>query len=191
MAVYVAYGLLVLHVASGALQAEGSPVYLLLAFAGLATLTSLQLATGLRERRRDRGPAHDPDSAWIAIGCVDEIRDGRAKIVCPAGAERVAVFRQGTQLFAVTNVCAHQRGPLGEGKVVNGCITCPWHGWEYRPEDGRSPPPFDERIATYRLRVDGRQIWLDPCPLPPGTRVEPAHFEELHRDCDPPARFPD
>ena len=27
-------------------------------------------------------------------------------------------------------------GPLGEGKIVDGCITCPWHGFQYRPQDG-------------------------------------------------------
>jgi phenylpropionate dioxygenase-like ring-hydroxylating dioxygenase large terminal subunit len=82
----------------------------------------------------------------------------------------------------VTNVCAHQRGPLGEGKIIDGCIQCPWHGWEYRPEDGRSPPPFAEKIATYRVRVVNRRILLNPEPLPPGTPVEPARIEERTDD---------
>jgi nitrite reductase/ring-hydroxylating ferredoxin subunit len=182
MAVYPAYGLLVLHVACGALLSEGSPIYLVLALGGATAVIGLHLATGLRERRRDAGSAKPPADGWIAAGCVDEIRNQRAKIVCLRGRERVAVFRHGNRLSAVTNVCAHQRGPLGEGKIVDGCIACPWHGWEYRPEDGRSPPPFEERIATYRLRVVGREIWLDPRPLPPGTPVEPAIFEESGHD---------
>jgi nitrite reductase/ring-hydroxylating ferredoxin subunit len=111
---------------------------------------------------------------------VDEIPDSRAKTVCLAGQERVAIFRYDGRLSAVTNVCAHQRGPLGEGKIIDGCITCPWHGWEYRPQDGQSPPPFAERIATYRVRVVGRRILLNAEPLPPGTPVEPACIEENH-----------
>jgi methionine sulfoxide reductase heme-binding subunit len=63
---------------------------------------------------------------------------------------------------------------------VDGCITCPWHGWEYRPEDGCSPPPFEEKIATYRVKVVGRRVLIDPDPLPPGTPVEPAKIEECH-----------
>ncbi|MCI0638436.1 MAG: Rieske (2Fe-2S) protein, partial [Gemmataceae bacterium] len=82
------------------------------------------------------------------------------------------------KISAVTNVCAHQRGPLGEGKIVDGCITCPWHGWEYRPHDGQSPPPFQERIATYRVRVADSRVQVNPHPLPPGTPVEPALIEE-------------
>src|SRR5262249_31366166 len=115
---------------------------------------------------------------WVDVGAVGEVPESRARVVCLDGHERVAVFRHGGQLSAVTNACAHQRGPLGEGKVVGGCITCPWHGWQYRPEDGRSPPPFTERIATYQLRVVGQRILLNPDPLPPGTPVDPAHVEE-------------
>jgi nitrite reductase/ring-hydroxylating ferredoxin subunit len=109
---------------------------------------------------------------------VDEIPEGRAKVVCLPGRERVAVFKYAGCVSAVTNVCAHQRGPLGEGKVVDGCISCPWHGWEYRPQDGRSPPPFQEKIATYQVKVSGRSILLNPDPLTPGTPVEPARYEE-------------
>ena len=57
--------------------------------------------------------------------------------------------------------------------MVDGCITCPWHGYQYRLEDGCAPPPFTEKLATYRLRLDGRRVLLDPRPNPPGTRVEP------------------
>ncbi len=66
----------------------------------------------------------------------------------------------------------------GRGKIIDGCITCPWHGWAYRPQDGQSPPPFTEKIATYRVRVEKRRILLNPKPLSPGTPVEPARFEE-------------
>ena len=43
----------------------------------------------------------------------------------------------------------------------------------YRLEDGCSPPPFTEHIATYRLRLDGERVLLDPRPNPPGTPAPP------------------
>jgi nitrite reductase/ring-hydroxylating ferredoxin subunit len=182
MLVYPAYALLVLHVALGALQSEQSPIYAVLAGIGVTTVAGLHLAIGFRERRRDLPrPAFEKSAVterWIDVGSVDEIPDCRAKVVAVEGRERVAVFRHGCRVSAVTNVCAHQRGPLGEGKIVDGCITCPWHGWQYLPENGQSPPPFQERIPTYRLRIVDRHILLNPEPLPPGTPVEPARFEE-------------
>jgi len=182
MLVYPAYALLVLHVLLGALRAETNPLYPALLGVGFAAVAGLHLAVGRRERRRDGPPARIPLTVtWVDVGSVDEIPEGRAKVVCLPGRERVAVFRYAGCVSAVTNVCAHQRGPLGEGKVVGGCISCPWHGWEYRPHDGCSPPPFEEKIATYRVRVEGRRVLLDPDPLPPGTPVEPARFEEARR----------
>lgn len=183
MSVYPAYAPLVAHVLFGALRSESNLLYPVVVGAGFLTLAGLHLATGLRERRRDEPPAPAPtriplEVAWVDVCSVDEIPENRARVVCVPGRERVAVFRHANGVSAVTNVCAHQRGPLGEGKVADGCITCPWHGWEYRPEDGCSPPPFQERIATYRVRVVGRRVHIDPDPLPPGTPVEPARIEE-------------
>ena len=85
------------------------------------------------------------------------------------GGERIAVFRDGGQIGALTNLCAHQNGPLGEGRIIDGCVTCPWHGYQYRLEDGCAPPPFTEKLATYRVRVRNGVVEVDPRPLPPGT----------------------
>ena len=89
------------------------------------------------------------------------------------------MFRYHGKLSAVDERLAlHQQGPLGEGRIVDGCITGPSHGWEYRPQDGEAPPPYTEKITTYRVRVENGQVLLNPEPLPPGTFVEPARIEE-------------
>jgi nitrite reductase/ring-hydroxylating ferredoxin subunit/DMSO/TMAO reductase YedYZ heme-binding membrane subunit len=184
MLVYPAYGLLVLHVLLGALRSEASPLYPILLGFGFAAVAGLHLGAGLRERRRDVRPVLiaplrvSLEVAWVDVGSVDEIPENRAKVVCLPGRERIAVFKYAGRISAVTNVCAHQRGPLGEGKIVDGCISCPWHGWEYRPQDGCSPPPFQEKITTYQVRVEGQRILIIPDPLPPGTSVAPARYEE-------------
>lgn len=181
--VYVAYGLLVMHVALGFLQTQRSPWLAALVGAGAVTVSTLHLIAGIRERRHDeRGAQRAPAAGerWVDVGSVDDIADQRGTTVTIGDSERIALFRANGCISATTNVCAHQGGPLGEGKIIDGCITCPWHGWQYRPADGRSPPPFAERIATYRVRVVGRRIEIDPAPLPPGTAVEPARVEEAH-----------
>ena len=72
------------------------------------------------------------------------------------------MFRDGNQIGALTNLCAHQNGPLGEGCIINGLVTCPWHGYEYRLADGCAPPPFTEKLATYRVRLRDGMIEVDP-----------------------------
>jgi nitrite reductase/ring-hydroxylating ferredoxin subunit/DMSO/TMAO reductase YedYZ heme-binding membrane subunit len=173
MSVYVAYGLLVLHVAFGVLQDRTSPVPATFLAVGFVAVVGLHVVAGLREREGDRESGAEIDAEGFVRACaVADIESDRARIV-PLGGERVAVFRYDGKISAVSNVCKHQNGPLGEGKVVDGCITCPWHGWQYRPHDGTSPPPFTETIPTFRIRVRDGAVWVHPHPNPPGTPVEP------------------
>jgi nitrite reductase/ring-hydroxylating ferredoxin subunit/DMSO/TMAO reductase YedYZ heme-binding membrane subunit len=174
MLVYAAYASVVLHVALGSLAGGGNPVMLMLTTLGMTALITLHLQAGLREARTDRAIAARPGhEGWVKIGDLADLTEGRALIGAGTGGERVAVFKFKGRLSALSNVCSHQGGPLGEGKVVLGLVTCPWHGYQYRLEDGCSPPPFKERIRKYRLRLDGSTIWVDPVAVPLGTVVEP------------------
>jgi DMSO/TMAO reductase YedYZ heme-binding membrane subunit/nitrite reductase/ring-hydroxylating ferredoxin subunit len=184
MLAYAAYGLLVLHVALGILQSLRSPWLAGLVAAGVVVIASLHLIAGMRERRRDeRGTARipAPGQAWVDVGCVDDLADSRGSTVTIGNGERIAVFRHNGCISATSNVCAHQGGPLGEGKIIDGCITCPWHGWQYRPANGQSPPPFNEKVVTYCVRIVGRRIEIDPTSLPPGTAVESACIGENNK----------
>ena len=168
MAVYLAYGLLVLHIALGVMQNERSPLIPVLLGGAFLWVTALHLIAGRRERRLDRGAAANSDG-WLAVGPPSSIADGRATIVAAPNGERIAVYRDGTTLGALTNLCAHQNGPLGEGRIIDGCVTCPWHGYQYRLTDGCAPPPFTEKLATYRLRLSHGIVEVNPRPLAPGT----------------------
>jgi len=177
MLVYVTYGLLVVHVTLGVLQAETSPWLAGAMGFGLVWVLGLHLISGLRERGLDRETNGPKVDGYIDVCDVDEIKESRAH-VASVGGERVAVFRYDGKISAVSNVCQHQNGPLGEGKLVDGCITCPWHGFQYEPETGASPAPFTEKVPTFNVRVRSGRVWLDPRPNAPGTRVEPARIDE-------------
>jgi nitrite reductase/ring-hydroxylating ferredoxin subunit/DMSO/TMAO reductase YedYZ heme-binding membrane subunit len=182
MLVYPAYALLVMHVTLGALQRTISLLPAVVLAVGASLVVALHLVAGVRERWRDlqgfRIGADVRGLPWLDVGCVDDIPNNRGKVVCVSGQERIAVFRYDSKVSAVTNVCAHQQGPLGEGVIQGGCITCPWHGWEYTPQDGRSPPPYTEKISTYPVRVENGRILVYPEALPPGTFTEPAHVDD-------------
>jgi nitrite reductase/ring-hydroxylating ferredoxin subunit/DMSO/TMAO reductase YedYZ heme-binding membrane subunit len=181
MLVYVAYVLLVGHVALGALQSERSPLLAGLLLAGAVAVVGLHLAAGRREREADQPSSADKQDGFVETCGVADIAESRAKIVCLAG-ERVAVFRHQGRVSAISNVCQHQNGPLGEGKIIDGCVTCPWHGYQYEPATGASPPPFEEKVPTFRTRIVGDRVFVDPQPLPPGTRVEPSVILEAVED---------
>lgn len=170
MMVYVAYGLLVMHIVLGGLQNESSPVIFGIIVIGFVLIAGLHIVAGLREVRQDKELS--AQSVYIAVCSVNEIQEDRARIFTLSG-ERVAIFKYDGKISAINNVCRHQGGPLGEGKVIDGCVTCPWHGYQYLPGNGQSPPPFTEKVETYRVRLEGDLVMIDPRPNDPGTPVEP------------------
>jgi nitrite reductase/ring-hydroxylating ferredoxin subunit len=181
MLVYAGYALVVAHVAFGALQFETSPWLAGTVAASVALVGALHVTAAWRSTRADRAPADsivEVDGArWISAGPAAALVPGRARrLVLPTG-ENLALVRDGDAISALHGVCAHQGGPLAEGRVRNGCLTCPWHGWEYRPADGQSPPPFTEKLPTHRVRLDARgQLLVDIAAQPPGTPCEPVRL---------------
>ena len=172
MMVYVAYGLLIFHVILGGLQNETNPLIFQALMFGFTSVTVLHLWSGLKERKMDFPITIDPEVDFVYACDLQEIPENRAKIVT-ISSERVAIFKYQGQLSAVSNVCRHQGGPIGEGKIVEGCITCPWHGYQYLPANGQSPPPFEEKLETYYLKVKDQQVLIKPEPNKPGTPVKP------------------
>lgn len=175
MLVYVAYGLLIAHVTLGELQSETSPLLVAATGAGLAVVVALHLIAASRENRTDRREVESGPDGYVKACAVESIPEKCAAVVSLRG-ERIAIFKFDGKVSAVSNVCRHQNGPLGEGKIIDGCITCPWHGYQYLPETGASPPPFTEKVSTFRSKVVDGCVWIDPKPNPPGTRVEPARI---------------
>jgi len=183
MLVYAAYVLVMAHVALGPLQSEPNALYIVLLSAGGAAVVSAHVVAAVKERRVDRAPAPDADAdGWIHAADIEDLDDNAAMVVCVRDAERIALVRHGDKVSAVSNVCAHQGGPLGEGRVIDGCLTCPWHGYQYRPAEGQSPPPYSETIPTYEVRLDGSRIMVNPRPNAPGTPVEPVRVAADRRE---------
>ncbi len=211
MAVYGAYAVLLGHVALGALQGEGKAYLWPVTGAVAATVFALHLYTGLAERRRDRGeaataraagpgapagqaagPAADATPADCAAYVRTAVRaagipDGEGRTV-PLGGERAAIFRNGTEISCISNVCRHQMGPLGEGRIIDGCVTCPWHGFQYDPVTGCAPPPFDDRIETYDVAIHDGFVWVNPVANPLGTASRTAQLPVAGTGKPPPGK---
>lgn len=177
MLVYGAFALLVAHVALGVIQYERSPIYIFVLAAAVMGISALHVITGTREAAMDRTPGSQSADGWLTVGAAADIAENRARIVVPKRGERIAVFKYGNRISAVSNVCRHQGGPLGEGRIIDGCITCPWHGFQYLPDSGTSPPPYTEKIATYRTKIVDGIVLVHVNALKPGTTVPPTLIE--------------
>jgi sulfoxide reductase heme-binding subunit YedZ len=180
MMVYVAYASLVGHVTLGLLQSERSPLLAVATGLGLIIVIGLHIAAASRENKMDSAHSTPSNTKFVDACAVESIPEKCARVVSIRG-ERVAIFKYDGKVSAISNVCRHQNGPLGEGKIIDGCVTCPWHGYQYLPETGASPPPFTETVATFKTRIVEGRVLIDPNPLEPGTRVEPSAISKEGR----------
>jgi nitrite reductase/ring-hydroxylating ferredoxin subunit len=171
--IYVAYVSVIAHVGFGVLQATQTPVFAWVVALCGASVAGLHVLAAWSETRRGDAQTTDHTGTWETVCDVAAVREGGARIARLSNGDRVAVFRQGGRLSAISNACAHQNGPLGEGKLNACLVTCPWHGFEYDITNGCAPAPFTEKVPTYLLRIDGGQVMVDARANPPGTYVEP------------------
>ena len=79
---------------------------------------------------------HSPDPDDFDTGLALDVDVARPRVVeTPWGT--FALFRVDGELLCVEAFCPHLEGPLFQGSVVGGEVTCPWHLWRYDLRSGR------------------------------------------------------
>lgn len=102
----------------------------------------------------------DPGVEWHRLDIAD-LAVGHVKTVIAAG-RALAVSRTDEGYGVLDNRCPHQNGPLGEGHIEDGCLICPWHGYEYHPLTGQPPDGYGDVAAVFQseMREDGLHVAL-------------------------------
>ncbi len=89
---------------------------------------------------------------FARVGAPSDFPNGAMKLV-EAGGMQVLVVRLDGRLHAIADVCSHAGGPLHEGKLQDGVVTCPWHGSRFCVGNGRAlsgPATFDQPVLEVR-----------------------------------------
>jgi nitrite reductase/ring-hydroxylating ferredoxin subunit len=120
-----------------------------------------------------------PQAAEQRIGTVHDVPDG-GRSVFLLGELEIGVYRRGDRWFAYENRCVHQGGPACEGITISQVepvfdadrgvvgerfgdeehIVCPWHGYEYRLEDGRVVGDERRRLRSFEVRRRGEDLYV-------------------------------
>ena len=97
---------------------------------------------------------------WIAVGSLSEIPRRGARCV-RNGEMTIAVFRTvDDRVFALEDRCPHRNGPLSQGIVHDGCVTCPLHNWVISLETGKAQGADEGETVSFPVRLDGDTILL-------------------------------
>jgi nitrite reductase/ring-hydroxylating ferredoxin subunit len=74
----------------------------------------------------------------------------------------IAIANVNGIIYAFGDSCRHEGGPLSAGALIEGTVTCPWHGWTYDVRTGKSiVPPIGIRVPTYPVVVEGDDIFVE------------------------------
>ncbi len=137
----------------------------LLGLAGMAAMAAGGTIGGHLSYRRALGADSNADIEdtgpvdWTDAGPA-EVAEGKP-VLRQAKGTPVLLYRSGRRINALIDRCSHQSGPLHEGEIDDGCVTCPWHGSRFRLADGavvhgpstHPQPALDVRTEGDRLQV--------------------------------------
>ncbi len=110
---------------------------------------------------------------WHDLGAVDELRLLPLQQVT-IGRTKIALSYLNGKFGAVSGVCNHVGGPLGDGHHEGEYITCPWHHYKYHHATGEGEPGFEaDRVPRYELREENGHLLVNLEAVT--TRNKPKH----------------
>jgi nitrite reductase/ring-hydroxylating ferredoxin subunit len=97
----------------------------------------------------------------VRVGTLEEVaRQGCVVVTGDHGP--IAVFHDGTAVYAVDNRCPHMGFPLHRGSVQDGILTCHWHEARFDLSSGCTFDLFADDVPTYPVEVRDGEVWLTP-----------------------------
>lgn len=97
---------------------------------------------------------------FVRAAAINEIEPGTIR-ECDVGGTLIALAHFGGKFFAISNICLHRGGPLGQGELADEVVTCPWHGWEFNVQTGRCVLNPEMAVACYAVEVRGDEVFVD------------------------------
>lgn len=104
---------------------------------------------------------------FVPVAKLAELSQSDALVVELEG-RQIALFLSNGEVYAYDNFCPHRGGPLGEGLVRDGCVTCPWHDWTFELKSGRHVRHAGAMLTRYASRISGDDVLVCAVPVPQG-----------------------
>jgi len=114
---------------------------------------------------------------WHPLAKAPDLAQGKP-LACRLLGEDLVLWADGGQAHAWRDLCIHRGAKLSLGKVRDGCLQCPYHGWVYDgsgacvrfPAHPEQKPPARAKATAYGCREAYGWIWAclseTPNPLP-------------------------
>jgi multimeric flavodoxin WrbA/nitrite reductase/ring-hydroxylating ferredoxin subunit len=115
-----------------------------------------------------------PDPAWHDLGPVEQLKQKPLQQIT-AGRTAIALSYRDGVFGALSGVCNHAAGPLGEGRLDGEFIVCPWHNYKYHRVQGHGEPGFEaDQVPRYELKEENGRLLVN---LTPTVRRHKPHHD--------------
>jgi len=98
---------------------------------------------------------------FLKVAQISDLAPGE-KILVEYDEEDVGLFNIDGEIFAISDVCTHDNGPLVEGELDGDCIICPRHGARFNVKTGQQTMPAISPVPLYEVKVEGDDILIAP-----------------------------
>jgi len=98
---------------------------------------------------------------FIKVATLSDLPAGGKRVV-EYDEEEVGLINYEGQVYAISNICTHDDGPLMEGELDGECIVCPRHGARFNFKTGDYTLPAFAPVPRYRVKVEGEDILIAP-----------------------------
>jgi nitrite reductase/ring-hydroxylating ferredoxin subunit/multimeric flavodoxin WrbA len=110
------------------------------------------------------------EERWQDIGAAEELASTALRQVA-IGRTKIALIHRDGEWSALSGVCNHVGGPLGEGRLDGDYVVCPWHAWKFHCRTGLGEPGYEEdAVPVHAVKVENGRVWVDLAPRTPRTR---------------------
>ena len=104
-------------------------------------------------------------NTWQDLGAIEDFQRKPLTEVM-LGRNKIAISFVNGEFGAISGVCNHVGGPLGQGRLDGDFVTCPWHNWKFHRQTGVGEPGFEEDVVpSYAVRIENGHLFLQLEPL--------------------------
>ncbi|MGQ0635187.1 MAG: Rieske 2Fe-2S domain-containing protein [Planctomycetaceae bacterium] len=124
---------------------------------------------------------------WHPLGRVDDLKQRQLQLIEIQGTKIALSYRDGA-FGAISGVCLHVGGPLGEGTIQNDYVVCPWHQWMFHRISGEARPGIPAAVSRYELKEEAGQLLINLLPATAARHApHPPHHlaRDVHREPGP------
>jgi ferredoxin-nitrite reductase len=105
----------------------------------------------------NRSPEDDRSDGYREVATLAELqRDGRRAV--QVDGHELALFLVGSEVRCFDGLCPHEGGPIAQGDMIDGVVTCPWHGWCFHGDSGRAADGNGCSLRTYPVKIEAGRV---------------------------------